>query len=201
MERLDAMVAGIGVLVVGVALLGVATSGPGGGEAAFLLTFPTAATELPEATGTFAGDASTDVVAGVPLRNLTQLVFDVTVASGGASAGPTTIVVQVEGPQGQQDEQQLTMPVVQAQASSVSATLRFGLAQAPANTPVRAGSAGEAAAGAGPGTMNGTGDWTITVTAQSGQLGLANRATYTVSVVPTATTYAAVAQPEAANPR
>lgn len=201
MERLDALVAGIGVLVVATALAGVVVSGPGpeGGGRAFRIGFPEQRIPLPAQQGSFSGDGTRDVPVQVTTPNATRVAFTVRVTGAGPRAAPDSVEVTLAGPDGRRESQQATLP---GPGASADVTLAFErpVGRAPATQDVRGASEAQALAGvAGQAHRNGTGTWTVTVTVRGG-LPVHNEA-HTIVVESAVVAYRAVVQPEPVNPR
>ncbi|HEV8361554.1 MAG TPA: hypothetical protein VGR28_13980 [Candidatus Thermoplasmatota archaeon] len=199
MERLDAIVAGIGVLVVAVALGGVVATGPPAGAGSFAIAFLEQRQDLAPASGQGAGDGAVEVPVAVALRNLTTLTFSVRVAGAGPRLAPDTIQVTVTAPNGttyRASPAQLPGPGAQAE---VTVPVEARVQAAPPAATIRAASQAAALAAAGAPTTNGTGNWTVTVGIAGGAPVHAESHTVTVNVA--ASTYRAVPQPDVANPR
>jgi hypothetical protein len=197
MERLDALVAGLGVLVVAVALGGVVTAPPAGGAGTFTIGFVADRATLPPAQANLNGDGTATVPVQVGARNLTRLEFAIQVTLTGAPP-TTTVAIAADGPARQHAEGPATVNAGVPTATA-SGTLALDLGPLPAPVTVQAGTTEGALAAANRGTNNGTGAWTISVTVQSGLP--ASPASAAISVTPTTVGYHAVVQPDVANPR
>lgn len=196
MERLDALVAGLGVLVVAVALGGVVATGPGGAE--YRVVFVEASSPLEAQQATFAGDSSTEVPVDVAaVDNLTRLEFTVRISAPGPRAGADALQVTLTGPDGVEETQQAQL----AAGGADDATLTFErtVRALPPEQRVRAGSAeGAVAAAAVPpaGDAPGAGAWTVTVAA-SGGLPVGHVEAHTVVVETVAFAFRGQVQPDA----
>lgn len=166
MERLDALVAGLGILVVAVALGGVVATGPGGG-AAFRVVFVESPTPLQAQNAAFSGDASTEVPVEVAVANLTRLQFTVRVTGAGPRTGADALEVTLDGPDGRSETQQASLGP--GGAADASVTFERDVRAVPPEQRVRAASAAAAvdAATVAPAPANATGTWTFTIAASS----------------------------------
>lgn len=201
MERLDALVAGLGVLVVATALAGVVTSGPGGGARDFTVAFVEQRVPLEAQRGAFTGDNAAEVDVRVGLLNVTRLTFTVRVTGAGPRASPDSVEVTLQGPDGRRETQRATLP---GPGGAADATLTFERAVASAPQPiiVRGASEDEAVAGvpASYASNNATGTWSVAASAR-GQVGALHTEGHNVVVEAVAMAYRAVVQPEPVNPR
>lgn len=199
MERLDAIVAGLGVLVVIVAIGGVVATGPGAG-APFRVVFVEAGTPLEAQTAAFPGDGSTEVAVDVDVANLTRLQFTVRVAAAGPRPAADTIEVTLVGPDGVSETQ--TGQLAAGGAADVSLTFDRPVRALPPEQSVRAANAGAAVAAAqappAEGNATGMGPWTITVAASGGALPQLHVENHNVVVETTAFAFRAQVPP--ANP-
>jgi hypothetical protein len=197
-ERLDAIVAGIGVVVVGVALLGAASSGPGGAQS-FHLAFPEQRTALPDATGSITGDGSTDLSFPVEVGNLTRVDVQLQVVSNGPRVTPDDVTATLKAPGGRsvQAKGSIAGPGTGGEAASLE--MRLPVGAAPPEQDVRAAS--EAAAlqqAQALAARNGTGTWTLTVQVASQQgLGAVHNEAHTITAKLAAFAFEAVVQPPA----
>jgi hypothetical protein len=203
MERLDVLVAGLGVLVVATAMVGVATSPRIAGEGDFTIGFVEQRTALPAQQGAIAGDGQTDVPLQVQVRNLTRLEVTVRVAGAGPRAAPDAVTVTLTAPDGRAEQQQLQLPGP-GPAAYATATFERDLGTAPPARVVAGAdeAAALAAAAADSSTNNGTGTWTVRVAITGGTpLAQVHNEGHTIVVEAAAVGYRAVVQPETANPR
>lgn len=201
MERLDAIVAGIGVLVVAVALGGVIAAGPGGAGAAFHVVFTEQRVAVEAQEGAFAGDGSAEVPVEVAVANLTRLEFTVRLSGAGPRAAADAVEVTLEGPDGRSETQRGQLPP--GGAAEVALTFTRTVRALPPAQDVEAASeaAAVAAAEVPPAPANGTGTWTFTVSASSGAIGPLHAEAHDIVVDTVAFAYRGVVQPEVANPR
>lgn len=197
MERLDAIVAGIGVLVVAVALGGVVTAPPAPEAASFAIGFVADRATLPAATANLNGDGTSGIPVSVPARNVSRVEFAVTVQLTGAPP-TTTVNVVVTGPNGQRatGAGQGGAPGVQSQQT---ATIAVEVAPLPTAVTVQAADGAAALGSVNRTSANGTGTWNVEVTVQSGLP--ASPAQAAITVATTVVSWHAVVQPEVTNPR
>ena len=198
MEKLDAMVAALGVLVLAVALGGVVTAPPAAGAGSFTIGFVADRATLPAAQANQAGDGTARVPIPVSILNVSRLEFAVTVTLTGA-APTTTVSVAVEGPAGQRGSGAGSGGAQAGLTSSQTVSVPVDVAALPPPATVQAASADAALAAANSTAVNGTGAWTVSVTINSGLP--ASPAQAGISVATTVISYHAVVQPPVANPR
>lgn len=200
MERLDAIVAGLGILVVAVALGGVVATGPGTGLATFRVVFTEQRVPLEAQDGAFAGDGSLDIPVQVNVTNLTSLTFTVRVTGPGPRAAADGVEATLTGPDGRSESQQGQL----GPGGAADATLTFERAvrPLPAEQRIQARSEADAvarASGGAPG--NGTGAWTLTVSVSGGALPQLHTENHSIVVETVASAFRGVVQPDVANPR
>jgi hypothetical protein len=198
MERLDGIVGGLGVLVVAVALLGVAVSAPiAPGAQAFHVAFPEHAVPQPDQSGTIAGDGSHEFPVPIGARNLTRVTFALDVSAPGPRALADTVTMTLQRPDGR--TQQQTGTLGNPAAASLTLTLDAPVGSPPAERDVRAPSSAAALAQvAGLASANGTGTWTVTVQVQSqggAPLGPAHTEPHQLTLRVAAVVFEAVVQP------
>lgn len=195
MERLDAVVAGLGVLVVAVALGGVVASGPGSGPE-FRVVFVEQPQPQEAQMAALAGDGSVDVPLEVATPNLTRLQVTVRVTGSGPRAAADSIEVTLAGPDGRSETQQATLAA--GGPADASVTFERPLRALPPEQRVRAASPEAAVAAADPGASpaNASGTWTVTVGIAGGGLPQLHVEGHDIVVEATAYAFRATVQPE-----
>ncbi|MCA1813697.1 MAG: hypothetical protein LC624_07070 [Halobacteriales archaeon] len=198
MERLDGIVAGVGVLIVLLALGGAVSSGPAG-AADFHIAFPEQRLALPDATGSITGEGTLDLRFPVNVTNLTRVEVQLQAVGQGPRVAPDDVTATLRGPDGRSIQAQggIAGPGTGGEAAALE--LRLPTGSAPAERDIRAASAGAALAQAGSlASANGTGTWTLSIGVQSQQgLGAAHNEAHAVTARIAAFAFRAVVQPGA----
>lgn len=196
MERLDAFVGGLGIVVVAAALVGAAASGPAA-ALSFHIAFPEERSALPDASGSVAGDGAKDLPFRVDVLNLTRVEARVEVVGQGPRVAPDDVTATLKAPDGRTVQARGSIAGPGTGGESAALDLSFPFAPAPAARDVLAPS--EAAALAqvsGLATHNGTGTWTLTVAVRSQQgLGAAHAEAHAITARIAAFAARAVVQP------
>lgn len=158
MDRRDGIVAGVGAVLVALAIVGASLGGPG--ETPYTLTYVVAstATDLP---GT-PGGGGVSFALKVP-DNATHLSATVTLSVTGVFAPTASAHVELVSPDGSRTTKDAAPS---PGGSTMTAILEADLAPAPANETIRAGSLAEAEARLARNATAGT--WTVVVTFSSG---------------------------------
>ena len=201
MERLDAIVAGIGVLVVAVAIGGVVATGPGG-QPTFDVVFQEVRSPLAPQQASFTGDASVEVPFNLAAQpNLTRLEVTVRVAGAGLRAAGDALTITLVGPDGREETQEAQLPP--GGAADASVTFQRTFRSLPAAQQVRAAdeAAAVAAAQVPAAAQNGTGTWTVTVAASTQGPPPLHVENHTVAVEPVAFTFRGVVPTAVVDPR
>jgi hypothetical protein len=195
-ERLDAIVAGIGVLVVLTAVLGAATAPEGVGERGFRIAFGTERLPQPEQEAIVTGDGSAELVVPISARNATRLEFQVEVSAPGPRLVADSLTITLASPEGATEERTGTLPA--GPGGSVTVDFAVDVGAAPAERTVRAEDPDGALAQAQSlASANGTGNWTLTAgIASQGGLAAVHTEAHRILVRPSVIAYEASVQPE-----
>jgi hypothetical protein len=195
MERLDALVAGIGILVVAVALGGVLAAGPGGNPT-FQVAFVEQREALEAQQASFAGEGSQEVTFVADVINATRLEVVIRVTGAGPRAGADALEFVLTGPDGRSETLTGTLPPGASATASVTFTRE--VQPVPPAQAVRAATPDEAVAAARPpsGGIAATGAYTVEVVARGSGLLPAHVETHAITVEPTVVGLRGVVQPE-----
>lgn len=165
MQKLDAIVAATGAVVLVVAIVGAALYGGSAATETFQISFATAERDYGPESGSAVGEG---LVAEFNLtdRNITQVKVLVTLSGAAARVQPVSFTVQVEGPDGYSGEAEGTLAGTPSPAASATAEILVNVTAKPTDHTYDAADLAAATAHADTlATSNGTGAWKVTVRA------------------------------------